>query len=90
MRQTILVILLILLLAAAGLVWFSYRPSRPAAPSPAAARSPELARYQELQRLAPDLALFGTPAFKALRGISSPPEAPPTAGARQNPFNPLQ
>ena len=92
MRQTILALILIFLIAATGYIWFYYLrdeggvPAAEAAPS--AALETRIQPYRLLQTLRPDLSVFTDPPFRALEPLSQGPDPSPPRG-RQNPFTPF-
>lgn len=97
MRQTILTVLLVFLLLAAGFVWFRYvRDAVPAVSSEPAEADERLQQYRHLKNLKADLSIFSDPLFRSLQQTLPPPsnERPPTLSGgsrpgRTNPFNPL-
>lgn len=90
MRQTILAVVLIAVIAAAGFLWSRYGGSGTAPSETAGLTSTigeRLAQYESLQRLQPDISVLADPLFRSLR-----PAAPPLAipqGGRTNPFAPF-
>lgn len=95
MRQTILMILFILLILAAGVIWFRFARSpavEPAATPPLDVEG-RLAEYRQLQTLRPDLSVFADPLFRSLRQAASPigssslPDGAKPSAGRPNPFS---
>ncbi len=98
MRQTILVLILILALAAIGYVWYAYFGSAPALPTetPIAngpkALQDRLGTLRRLKNLRLDTSVFQDPLFRALE--TAPTFQESLAGGegehgRQNPFTPF-
>lgn len=97
MRQTVLSILLIVLILAAGFLWFRSRRSAsvPAERAPGAV-SEQIAQYRHLKNLKPDTGMFADPLFRSLQPAGPRPERPLGSGGqplpigRPNPLTPFE
>ena len=93
MRQTILSILLVVVLAATGYVWFRYIRQPQAETSSDQTSSEEsdrLNQYRRLKNFKPDTSILSDPLFQSLTGsrFSSASSSAPVSG-RLNPFSPF-
>ena len=87
MRQTVIAVIIIAILGAAGWFWYtSLRPGSVAPPSPL--ESDLVKQYEQLRTLALDTEVFSDPLFKALKHFG-PATSTPVAVGRANPFAPF-
>lgn len=85
-KQTIFTILLVLVLAALGALWYFYLSGRPGEDTDTAGI--DVGTYQRIKDLELDVALFNDPVFRELKQETIPPPVSQSIG-RSNPFLPF-
>lgn len=93
MKQTILAAIFLVLILAAGFVWYRYvRPPAAATASPDSVIDPaRLAEYRKLRQLSLDISVFSDPLFQILAAPTPPLAAPGVSipAGRADPFAPF-
>ncbi|MDO8600527.1 MAG: hypothetical protein Q7R73_02825 [bacterium] len=86
-RQTIFTIILVIVLAALGALWYVYFSGRSAEDTDGPA-GVDVGVYQRVKDLRLDVALFDDPVFRELKQETIPPPVSQSVG-RSNPFLPF-
>ncbi len=93
MRDTIITLVLLLLIAGGGWAWLKYGAKKEAiviTPEELKMESERLRQYRQLNNLEPDLSIVENSVFKSLKSVSAGAQATSTVrGGRPNPFAPL-